>query len=452
MSLVRRNVATAGVVAAVARVLAHNGYRAVAHKMRGAYTPGNDRTRRRWASEQSAKRARAPSTPPVTAKKAKTHTMSIASMMAKPRGGVKGFPGVTKVNKGKAFKKKSALGVSLHFREGGTTTSNTDQFLGHASAPVVLVFSQAWLSIVKRLLIKAEFPVSGPDIATGFIAGDAIVLYYSLSDGAAQVSTVYSPTTTDTMNSVTAWLNNSSRPWNAQTDGLSNQVTFIGIRYAPVVLPAAGLIPSAAAYVPLRFATLTMHGSSYLKYQNRTIDKAGDVEADDIDNEPLRLRIYEGKGTGMVSINVGNAPLPQYTSNTFSGIIFAKPASTTTGAIQELPDAEVFDKVTRTSTDMMGPGEIKTSRLTFKYNGTWNKLFQSMNPNGRLGAQQAKGIILSKGEFRIMGMEKMIKYTDVTDQPISTVYQMDYNLFSEVHERRSYQSTANFTTSYGNAN
>lgn len=401
-------------------------------------------------------------TPPSSGKRHKGHNIKIADLLSGGHGvkksNVRANPTKSR-NSGtsigsfkrstKKVKRKPSMGINLHYRSGGTTSSNTSQFMGHASSPMEQMMSQAWLAVVKKLMVLAEFDVGDPNVPLNAALNDKLFVTLQAYEGQGVIGFTYAFTgPADTMNTLVAWLMAVARPWNLETSSTSDQVAFQGIRYEPLSLATGATTVNPPSYLPLRFLHVTLGGSSLMKVQNRSVGDATNNNANAVDAEPLRVVEYEGKGTGMIYIQPSpGGTTPSFVANSgIGGFIFAKPAAPNVGAPSELPAAQCFDKVSRTSTTKIFPGDIKTSFLKLSFRGTFNDLFTRTHPHGNGTSNNVRKPF---GEFRIMGFEKQIKYLDVSDIPITTVWQLDVNIYATVNIKRAYQSTSSFVAQYG---
>ena len=165
-------------------------------------------------------------TPPSSGKRHKGHNIKIADLLSGGHGVKKSNLRANSVksrNSGtsigsfkrstKKVKRKPSMGINLHYRSGGTTSSNTSQFIGHASSPMEQMMSQAWLAVVKKLMVLAEFDVGDPNVPLNAALNDKLFVTLQAYEGQGVIGFTYAFTgPNDTMNTLVTWLMAVARP------------------------------------------------------------------------------------------------------------------------------------------------------------------------------------------------------------------------------------------------
>jgi hypothetical protein len=343
----------------------------------------------------------------------------------------------TKKYKRNKQQKLSKRGILFHQEIGGTSISNDVTYMGHVTCPVKTVNLAVWLAIVKEFYIMCGADIGDLNDNMDTLLGDTMTLQYSSTIGAGTNQTVYTFGGATSVYTLAVWLTDDVRPWNSDTDV---EYQFQNLIYAQ---PKAGTGTNFLhpVYMSLRDMDIHIIAKSHMKIQNRTVTVAADIEADDVDNVPIAGRIYEGKGTGMITIvKKSNAPAaqPLFFANITTGVIAITPAS---GPPLEMPEPDYFDKIDKVGNIKIEPGEIKHSYLNWtksmKFN-SYRKAVQPFQPDASNATNKRLGT------FRLFAIEKMIQYT--TNANISSVYMIDYDLAVKVTHKRQYFTSKFFSS------
>jgi len=153
----------------------------------------------------------------------------------------------------------------------------------------------------------------------------------------------------------------------------------------------------------LQKATVNICIKSSLKIQNRTINAAGNDEADDVDNVPLHGKLYDGKGNHMIFNQV------YYNAVSSIDYNFNDDKFLVTSSLSEPPIKSVLGRVNKSGKLHLDPGEIKTSVLESKSTTNLNKMISYLGQGG------ATSNILNIGKFRAFIVEKMLKAIGTTE-------------------------------------
>lgn len=341
-----------------------------------------------------------------------------------------------------SFNKFTQKGVCC-VRESGGAQENTPGvlkpqcvYIGHTTWNPADIRYMMVAATVKRLFVKAGIPVGGLDSfipvssTAGLVQKYKIQIWYKGEPLAAEARTEVDFDATNTSyNSIMTLVLNQifATKTNDQTQFLKLVLlTFgdgtAGAKYANVL-----------STVDLTRSKIAVQVKSSLKIQNRTINTAGNVEADDVDNVPLYGRSYEGPGNGVIfnpfrATNAGQtapniAPLGTFSSNTIEPI----PDNTSAGSLygyDEPPLANVFTKVSRTGKIHLDPAEIKTSVIFYRKSFYFNQLcnifyYGSTSPT--------QGVYrFYNGNYRLFCLEKMLQSVATTStNKISVHYEVD---------------------------
>lgn len=179
----------------------------------------------------------------------------------------------------------------------------------------------------------------------------------------------------------------------------------------------------------LRRARVNWRVKSSLKIQNRTVNVAGNVDADDVDNVPIYGKYYEGNG------NYIKAP-----SNDLAGrddIYISPQAGSYQGILQatadsgsqlaEPPRPSQLQNVKRHGKAHLDPGEIKTSVIYHNIKIGLNRLIAAMCYRHAIVNRS------QLGNYRVFAFEKMIKTgleTEITQMKYA--YELDEKRFISI--------------------
>lgn len=194
-------------------------------------------------------------------------------------------------------------------------------------------------------------------------------------------------------------------------------------------------------------ATCDIYAKSSLKLQNRTVNSAGNIEADDVDNVPLYGKSYYGRGNYL-----------GYFTNTYDGSIYSPmryicedvSSSTTkrSGIIQtallppltEPPVKSTLRNVISVGKAHLDPGEIKTDVLVKKMKITINSLLSLI-----FGSKEAanEDVLHRLGSYKIFMLEKMIQAVATTaTNAVKVAYEVD------LKQGMVFRAPRTFTTNY----
>lgn len=331
-------------------------------------------------------------------------------------------------------------GLMFEKKTGGTTDTQEELFLGHSTCPLRIVVNHMWRTLVKQIITRAQGDVVDTDTALDDVlsVGDRLFVFFQYSEGQPLTAEVLFLTPADTVNSIALWFGAPARPWSG-TDAQVNQMIFYAIKYQPA--PGATLI-ATPVFLHMKMARVSWDASSLLKFQNRTVDVAAAGETEnqitDVDSIPLYAQIYEGKGTGATYIDrppIAGA-VPVFCANGDTGLIGAAPG-VSYNAPTFLPDPAQFEKVSKSgSTDML-PGQIRSSFLKFKGSMLFSDFFLATHPNGAAVTNKFRSKL---GSFRFFGVQKKIHFA-TSDTNMKSVYELDYKLSMNMSFGRKNVST-----------
>jgi len=288
---------------------------------------------------------------------------------------------------------QAGKGVTSNFETGSVIGDQDCLYIGHGTGPRERLFEVAFQCILKLLCIKMNVRIK--DFydrmdAVGFNVGDSISIYYSSTPISTITSTftyvlLAAPTFQNVVNAFKTW---------AESTINSSDIMPLRFEYSP------GTANLQFASVDISELMLHYDIKSSLKIQNRSINSAGNDEADEVDNVPLYGKSIGGSGTGVA------AKFPS--STTPANIVIAR----TTGLISKVAlddnakeplSGYFWPKSSQEGKVHLDPGVIKTSVLSTKRNISLKYMFRLF-----ASAIGSTSPITSFGRYRFFELEKMI--------------------------------------------
>jgi len=345
---------------------------------------------------------------------------------------------------GPKFKRPKVTATSSYLKSGwveaveagGERSSLECPYLGHSFGHGQ-VFKAAVAAIIRKMLQMMAFRIASWDDeiiqATGSISPGGYRLTYRVTVG-GEFNVVSE-----------AFALNAS--WQSIVDQITLKMkTVIGgtnvstISFDELVFwqtDSLGIANSMArSRVFINDVVLDFNCDSTMSIQNRTVASNsvsdGDVfSKDNILNNPLGGKSYEGSGTGTQlreernTTNLGD----YFVGSSDSGVIqFDSAATTGISASQQKilkrpPAKNAWTRVQRDGNIMLNPGQIRMSKLYFKRKITFCKLCTLLFPTLRSTVPDFP-ILVSLGSFRFFGFEKKCN-TRVNENSIELGYELN---------------------------
>lgn len=186
------------------------------------------------------------------------------------------------------------------------------------------------------------------------------------------------------------------------------------VGYSAITTP---VVPRGAIlYLDLHYMRIQHYAKSAIKFQNRTVNSAGNVEADDVDNVPLYGKTYDGFGKNWIQLEDRWYYPPLVNEENSTNL-----ASTVTGVLAEPAPLSTIKGCSKSGKIHLDPAEIKTSVLTSGFKMNANKfLFLLARDQG------GDSNIVNLGKVRLITLEKMIQAVETTNENgIKLFYETD---------------------------
>jgi len=286
-------------------------------------------------------------------------------------------------------------------------------YIGHSTSPQKTLQFAMFLALVKKILAMQGISVNDVDDSFPKTVGDKIGFLSrdNFQPGTAEVWHVVTLAAGDTIRGVALNLL-------TQYQGKTNQFNFVKCEYTP----AANSIYAFKQF-NLRNATLKVNIKSVMRMQNRTVNKAGQVNVDDIYAIPLIGKEYGGIGSGTTYFGTTNLANSPFIAEDDHGLII-KPADAV--ALQEPPPKIAFKPLKYAKNLTIGPAAIKVSSLSDSMTIGVNKFITKVW-NGTTGLITFD--MNSYGKFRFFGLEKSIESNVPAEgENIAIGYQLQYDV------------------------
>jgi len=326
-----------------------------------------------------------------------------------------------RITKRKARKAQSRVNNSymLSVEKSGTQAPSIAAVLGHSTISRTYALRSLYGALLRMLLYKAGIKASSPStnitpLTTGTVIGMEFQYGAATNDGMS-INITAPATFTQVLDAfITAW--------NAKYDALTATVVPYDVRlrnvYITQSVTAVGQ-PSNIS-VDLVNARINVWCTSRLKVQNRSVNTAGDDDADDVDNVPINVVTYSGYGTGLDSrydfLGLG------FNANQDCIISTTDPA--TAG---DAPLPVLLNGVKRSGFTRIDPGRIKTDVIKHTVSMsldayTRNVIAPRGNPNLRLPI----------GKYSFMHYEKTMEANNAAPVAMSIAYENQLYINSKI--------------------
>lgn len=315
----------------------------------------------------------------------------------------------------------SANGV-VHCQE--TTGIQTDAncvYLGHA-LPIYQLKFAAWWAVFRKIHLMAggtvgEFLPGNLISTVGVSVGDNYGLTYRLNSGLAPATFNYAINAGDVIEDVI----------NQFSDGGTIDaatVEFLHFVYTPIATS-----PLKRSQLKLDLLSMKISWKSSLKLQNRTLGTTSDTGTDEPDNCPIYGKSYSGPGLGLKLAGNVSQTISGLAANAGTGTI--RSSAGANRSLQEPPEPNQFQKVTKAGKIHLAPGEVKTSVLTKVINVRFGYLMNIIAPAPPPAGPEFAGLKIN-GRFsvyRVFAMEKMMDVNSGTATNVSIAYENDSKIF-----------------------
>jgi len=329
--------------------------------------------------------------------------------------------------------KNFTRGVQTCREQGRVLTADYSIYIGHATCPTSTMRLCFFRALVKQLMIKAgKLNPAFDEAYRQFNPTDRFLFRFHINEQAAVTTFNYLVLAGETQESLAQVLYNNQ-------DLQSNQWTADTFEYWPNGQPDGGCT------IHLKNAKVDIECVSEFKYQNRTVNFAGQTEADDVTNAPLEGKTYSGFGTGTNFIKT-LSPFSMYASNLNGTIEYI---GDNQQGLKEPPDAKLFSQVKNSGKVHVAPGEIKISRLYFSKTMLVRDFCRKIW--GTAGSTQFQHNTI--GTYRMFGLEKTMQVLAVAEEAdnLRVAYEHDLKVSIGINPGFQTYSTTIFTDNAGSA-
>lgn len=290
-----------------------------------------------------------------------------------------------------------------------TATPSVSGLVGHSTFSQATGFQMIFGSLLRKLFIANGIWCSVPTSNVTPMALNTVITFEFMYAGTPDGFSYTVNPVPATFNSI---LDGVIAAFQTKYDALAATLASGNIRFRRMSMNApADVLSAGARAIDLQNASITIWANSRLKMQNRSINSAGNDQADDVDNVPLNCVMYETNGTGTDSkydfFNI------RINANGYHSFNKADP-----DLFQDAPIASHFRGVKKTGFYRLQPGGIKTSVIKSGRTYSLDYLTETVC-RGRADAN----VRLPIGKFRFIQYEKTIEANQASPVAMSLAFE-----------------------------
>jgi len=287
-------------------------------------------------------------------------------------------------------------GASLQYENSGTVTDANCVYVGHSVIPVSKAVLVTCMAVLRPMFEKEGQQISSPEVAIGD-SGLYVIDYFRRSAatgiGGLPYHTYVNAVGFNLQECAQDMATNVILPLythDINEDWFLSEIRLRRTNSTPVF--------PIFQRVDVQMLTLHIKGTSAMKVQNRTATTAG-AEADDVDNQPLKGKIYEMKGLQPVYTGEGAVAFPVGKS---TGVNLT--VAGTSNILKDPPHPKLFG-AKKAANIMINPGQIKYSTLKYERTCDLDWFFKQ----AQLPSAASSTVLRSTlGTNKLYAFEKMI--------------------------------------------
>jgi len=275
---------------------------------------------------------------------------------------------------------------------GISTTAQETVYVGHANYSFGLMLRTFSRALVKMLINRVGVNIEKfDDNIPGGMVGDLVQIRYKTLYLAGSPLNTNLPLGAGTWESLVSLVV-------GHLISQTSQYQMIDITYNP-----AGGSAFKFYRLHMKNAKVYVHSNSEFTIQNRTLSGLDNKAQDNVDNQPIKVKVYFGKGNGTQIANTQGGTVKEYVAGENTGVIDVIP--NTQNDQQEPPNARFFAQCTREGTFYLDPGQSKKSHI---YHGQWMTITSYIQKVlfGNLGDWSST--LMKLGKHKIFACEKII--------------------------------------------
>ncbi|ALE29568.1 putative capsid protein [Lake Sarah-associated circular virus-1] len=300
-------------------------------------------------------------------------------------GKLGGFVGRGKRVRKTKFSQAQRYGVYQQVEIYKSVTGSQTLAVGHATNPVKVVFGSVAHALLKKFVERD---------AICFSDWNTVVVGNTKYPTGAKFYISYRDTDAGTMADSLVITIGGATTFEDIALAIYTTISTLSSKYSMQLMYAvtgAGLLLTT---LYLNTAFVKLHTKSALKFQNITIDTGASTEQDDVRNQPLNGKAYEGKGTGADVYWIGAGAASNLVCDTAYGVLGVS------DPVEDIPQPKVVQRASKFSKVRIDAGAIKTSVLTTNHKIRMSDLVSMLN-SGVEGYNRM-------GKFRIFILERLI--------------------------------------------
>lgn len=326
----------------------------------------------------------------------------------------KGFLKLRRQAKKKKLKGASAAkGIHGTLEHGAVLTALDAIYAGHCTAPRDVIMRIAFQAALKQLAKTMGIRII--DLDDSVTAGP---YFLGTND---EFKFEYYSSAESTTTTVITHIVGIGNTWRQIAQTFAN-IVFATPEQSQIIPSYLRFTNSTSEYQPcrleLKYTYFMFDMKSSMKLQNRTINAAGENEADDVDNVPIYGKSIGGSGTGCQALFPNSSSPGQIVCDLANGTIDKTSLSNN---LKEPLSGFFFPKSTKQGKVRLDPGEIRTNVLRYKKNVTLQTLFKAFAYSG------STKVIAPFGNFVFFQLEKMIDSGSALNIILAYETNLEYN-------------------------
>lgn len=350
----------------------------------------------------------------------------------------------------------------------GSITDPNCVYLGVASMNPVDMLQVAWMGVLRRLFFKGG--VNIPDVnrplneyiyAAYMLAGsqgnassiNLIYQEYNATTGlynTSPISVLIDPTDTLLTLASDAAFITAFQAVSATTGNFENrQYLRVNWGYAALDISApSASYPIVLASVDLNDLTIFSTGQAHVKIQNRSVNRAGEDDADAIDNVPVHGKCYDLNDIYPIT-NTQEAALN--ITPVATGVLLCRAAQCSTDGFKVPPPAKYFKNCSGSKNIVMTAGQMTTYRVNHSTTVKgWNAFllnlsYHSSSINSTTGGTRHTHL----GKMSLVSLEKMMR--TASTENVSLFYEASQFIASYCVEKSKSYIITDFDSTESNS-
>ena len=220
-------------------------------------------------------------------------------------------------------------------------------------------------------------------------------------------------TAVQTISSFADWFRTNC--WNLGQDDTGRSDVLKYITYTTAVGSQGAAGQEVQDVIDVDSIVINLFVKQTIALQNVTPSDSGSLDADRLDLNPLKGRMFTCKGQAPVVKNAVHLwsttdvdGYPSLEVNYNDGLLI--PANNPIQGWRQPPSSDYFENVIKQKSIMMKPGDIQTYTTMFKYKGHYNNIYYGLNPKGFDSSDSRPNNVKAMyGKCYLIALEKILR-------------------------------------------